>query len=443
MLFRSSPVSESRFNERRFQKGTLAGTRFLAVSSLAGLAPVATLLETRPRFYNEDMTDANSRAFARIAAVRPQWVGVKDAHTALGLEGRILLHAGPSLRDPMRPPPPMLNSAVLSCLYEGWAANEAEAENLLAKGAVRLEPSFRHGVAIPLVSMVSPKTTLAEIADGDRRYYAFLGTGGGAQQRFGSRDTAILGRLSFRERELAPGFAELLDAPVDLLSIARAAIREGDDLHNRLSSATSVLHAVLSTRKADSDAAKAALKTVAEAPLYFLNFWMPACQLMLLAAQGEAGSTIVTRLCANGQETGIQLAGLPGEWFTAPAALVQGPFMKGAPENPQLPPATGDSGVIDAFGLGGQGLRHAPSLQAAFAQWLASDDDARARGILLDQHPILETPVGLDAAAVAAAGRSPLLSTGMVSADGRGLLGRGICAMPVQLFADAVARLRR
>jgi hypothetical protein len=389
------------------------------------------------------MSDANSRAFARIAAVRPQWSGVRDAQAALGLEGRVLLHAGPALRDPTRPPPPMLNSAVLSCLYEGWAASEDEAANLIATRAVRLEPSFLHGVAIPLVSMVSPRTTLAEITDGERRYYAFLGTGGGAQQRFGARDPAILGRLAFRERELAPGFAELLDAPVDLLAIARAAIREGDDLHNRLSSATTVLHAVLSTRKADSDAAKAALKTIAEAPLYFLNFWMPACQLMLLAAEGEAGSTIVTRLCANGEETGIQLAGLPGEWFTAPAALVRGPFMKGAPDNPQLPPATGDSGVIDAFGLGGQGLRHAPSLRAAFAQWLPDDDDARARKVLVGEHPILETPIGLDAAAVAVDGRSPLLSTGMVSADGRGLLGRGLCAVPVQLFADAVARLRR
>jgi hypothetical protein len=115
--------------------------------------------------------------------------------------------------------------------------------------------------------------------------------------------------------------------------------------------------------------------------------------------------------------------------------------MKGAPENPQHGPATGDSGIIDAFGLGGQGLRHAPSLQSAFAQWLSPEDDARARSLLAGEHPILETPFALDAAAVARSGRAPLLSTGMVSADGRGLLGRGLCTVPVQPFADAVARL--
>jgi hypothetical protein len=308
-----------------------------------------------------------------------------------------------------------------------------------------MEPSFSRDVATPLVAMVSPKTTLAEIADGKQRYYAFLGTGGGPQLRFGARDPAILEKLKFRETVLTQGFAELLETPVDLLAIARAAIREGDDLHNRQSSATAILHAVLSTRKADSGQAQAALRTVAEAPLYFLNLWMPACQLMLLAAEGAMGSSLVTRLCANGLEIGLQVAGLPGEWFTAPATPVQGPFMKGLvenpAENPQHPPANGDSAVIDAFGLGGQGLRHAPSLRDAFTQWLTPDDDARARAVLAGTHPILETPFALDAAAVAKSGRSPLLSTGMVSADGRGLLGRGICAVPVAPFADAVARL--
>jgi hypothetical protein len=334
----------------------------------------------------------------------------------------------------------MLNAAVLSILHEGWARDPSEAERLLSSGAVRLEPSHTRSVATPLAAMVSPKTTLAEIADGagDSRYYAFLGSGAGPQQRFGTRDPAILERLAFRETVLAPGFTELLDAPVDLLSIARAAIREGDELHNRLSSATTLLHALLTTRKGESDSAKAALRTVAEAPLYFLNLWMPACQLMLLAGDNEPGCTLVTRLCANGEVLGIQISALPGQWFTAPSPLVKGPFMKGAPPDPQFGPAIGDSGVIDAFGLGGQGLRHSPSLLNGFSCWMQPDDDARARPMLTGLHPILETPFALDAAAVARNEQSPILSTGMVSADGRGLLGRGLCAVPVQPFVGAL-----
>jgi hypothetical protein len=383
----------------------------------------------------------NIEPLAKIAAVRPQWTAVRDARAALGLEGRVLLHAGPPLRDPTRPPAPMRNAALLSCLHEGWAKNEQEAERMLASGAVKLEPSFSRSVATPLAAMVSPGTTVAEVAAQGRRYFAFLGSGAGPQQRFGSRDPAIRERLAFRETVLAPGFKELLnEGPVDLLGIARAAIREGDDLHNRLSSATTLLHALLSTRKAESDHAKAALRTVAEAPLYFLNVWMPACQLMLLAAEGMP-STLVTRLCANGEVIGIQVASLPGRWFTAPAPPVRGPFMKNAPGD-EFGPATGDSGVIDAFGLGGQALRHAPSLLSSFSCWLQGDDDARARSLLAGEHPILETPFALDAERVAKTRRSPLLSTGMVDADGRGLLGRGLCVVPVEPFAEALARCR-
>ena len=390
-----------------------------------------------------DRRQANSRAIARILTVEAKWTAVRPAREAIGLPDRVLLHAGPPLSDPKSPPPPMLNSAVLACLYEGWAKDDAQAEHMIASGAVKLEPSLTRRVSTPLVSMVSVNTTLAVIEDAasSAKWFAFLGTGSGAQMRFGARDRAIIERLHFRERELLPGFTDLLPEPVDLLSIARSALTEGDDLHNRLSSATSVLYAVLGTRKVESPAAQAALRTVLEAPLYFLNFWMPACALMLDAAAGVEGSSLVTTLSSNGQIGGIQLAGMPGRWFTAAAAPVQGPFMKGAPDNPQYPPATGDSGIIDAFGLGGQVLRRAPSLLAAFAPWLAKDDAARALALLCGPHPVLGLEIGLDAAAAVRTARSPLLSTGMVSADGRGLLGRGLCAMPLEVFQAAMAAL--
>lgn len=388
----------------------------------------------------------NAAALARIAACEPRWVAIQSARDALGLPERTLLHAGPPLADPHWPPPPMMNAAVLACLHAGWADDAAAAEKLIATGGILLEASHSWRVSTPLACMVWADTPLTVIESGSGpasvRWHAFLGSGAGPQMRFGARDLAILERLAFRDLELAPGFSELLAAgPVDLLSIARSALTEGDDLHNRLSSANQVLHAVLATRKAESPAAQSALAAVLAAPLYFLNLWMPACALMLDAAVGVAGSSIVTSMGANGEAVGVRIAGRADRCFTAPATLVRGPFMKGAPDHPQFPPATGDSGIIDAFGLGGQVLRRAPSLLAAFEPWLTSDDSARAQAMLAGFHPVLGVEFGIDAAAVVASGRAPLLSTGMVSADGRGLLGRGVCEMPIAPYAEALGSL--
>jgi hypothetical protein len=51
-------------------------------------------------------------------------------------------------------------------------------------------------------------------------------------------------------------------------------------------------------------------------------------------------------------------------------------------------------------------------------------------------HPILETRFARDAGAVGK-GRNVLLSTGMVSVDGRGLLGRGLSVVPDDPFIKA------
>jgi hypothetical protein len=150
---------------------------------------------------------ANARALARIVRRAPRWVGVAPAREVLKLEERVLLHAGPALNDSTRPPPAMRYAAMLACLHEGWAADEAAAAHLIQSGEVRLEPGGAHRVATPLVAMVSASTTLAVIdageAEASARWYGFLGTGGGAQMRFGALDRAIVERLKFSRANAA------------------------------------------------------------------------------------------------------------------------------------------------------------------------------------------------------------------------------------------------
>jgi hypothetical protein len=269
-------------------------------------------------------------------------------------------------------------------------------------------------------------------------WHGFLGSGLGPQMRFGTRDLAVIERLLYRDSILMPGFQELLKSgPVDLLSIARAALNEGDDLHNRLSSATQILHAIFLSRKLESKNISDTLNTVLETPTYFLSQWIPACAAMLDKANGIKGSSIITNISGNGSESAIQISGIPNRWITSKAFTIEGPAMKNGPAIIDFPPHIGDSGIIDAYGLGGQALHRSPSLKAALAPWLNSDNDQRSQSILMSQNIIIDTAVGIDIKKIVGTRNVPLVSTGMVAPNGSGLLGRGIGVMPIEIFEQA------
>jgi hypothetical protein len=387
----------------------------------------------------------NSMGIEAILSSEPCWIAVGTAADLIKLPDMTILHAGPPLINPYEPPPAILNSTILACIYEGWAKNEEDAENLIKLGAINLKPSHDYRVSIPLAAVVSKSTPLTVIQvdkNSKQLWYGFLGSGLGPQMRFGTRDLAVIERLSFRDRVLMPSFQELLKSgPVDLFSIARAALNEGDDLHNRLSSATLILHSIFLSRKLESKNISDTLKTLLETPTYFLSQWIPACAAMLDKANGIKGSSIITNITGNGYESAIQISGIPNRWITSKAFTIEGPVIKNGPAIVDFPPHIGDSGIIDAYGLGGQALHRSPSLKAALAPWLKSDNDQRSKSILMSQNIIINAAVGIDIKKIVDTRNVPLISTGMVAHDGSGLLGRGIGVMPIEIFEQANQKL--
>jgi hypothetical protein len=383
----------------------------------------------------------NSFGIEAILSSEPRWIAVSTAADLIKLPNMTVLHAGPPLINPQEPPVAILNSTVLACIYEGWAKNEADAIILIKSGAIDLKPSHDYRVSIPLAAVVSKSTPLTVIQvdkHSEQFWYGFLGSGLGAQMRFGTRDLAVIERLAFRDRVLMPGFQELLNSgPVDLLSIARAALNEGDDLHNRLSSATQILHSIFLTRKIESKNVSDTLNTLLETPTYFLSQWIPACAAMLDKANGIEGSSIITNIAGNGVDSAIQISGISNRWITSKAFNIEGPGIKTGPAIIDFPPHIGDSGIIDAYGLGGQALHRSPSLKAALSPWLKSDNDQRAQAILMRENIIIDAAVGIDIKKIVGTRNVPLISTGMVASDGSGLLGRGIGVMPIALFDQA------
>ncbi|MDB5956090.1 DUF1116 domain-containing protein [Ramlibacter sp.] len=375
-------------------------------------------------------------AIDSLLSVQPLLAGVASAGEALGLAARTMLHAGPPLRDPQRPPPVVLSSAVIAILHEGLAANEQDAEALVRAGGVTLTPAQEHGCVLPLAFVASARTPLFAVEAQGRRMYAPVSTVRGPDTRMGSREQGLRERLLARDELIAPAWRCLLaqHGPVPLLPLAARALQEGDDLHSRTTAATAALAAgVRQHAGALADALDAT-------PLFFLTLWMAASALILRAAEGGDLPTLVTRAGGNGERFGIALAGAPREWICADAQPPSGTLLRPAPAG--VAGAIGDSAVIDMLGCGGLALDSAPEPLQAFAGHLPADHARLAGRLLAAWHPVLERPVAVDARRVCAEAAAPLVALAMLGADGAtGFVGRGLYRPPLELFARAVAGL--
>lgn len=398
----------------------------------------------------ETITGAGNSGIRALTAVHPIWTGLEPASKRVKLEGRWLLHAGPPYADASNPPAPVLASAVLACLHEGWAATETEAECLIRDGKVPLKPAQHYRCVTPLAALVSPSTTMVIVEDRGRivpPVCAPMGTLGGPDLRFGIRDMKILERLAQRDGEYARTLIAGLSEPVDLLPIALEAVRQGDDLHNRTTAATQVLVDLFAARFEKIDGSRRHLadelmRGLVSTPLFFLTIWMAAAKLMLSAAENHEPFTLVTRMGGNGESFGLSLAGRPDDWITMPATAPQGPRLPGAAPESEVLGAIGDSAVIDVLGFGGQALHLAPEPHQALQPFLHRSASAESVAALMAIHPAFEGPqvrVGLDAMRVLKGEIAPVVTLGMVEKTGNmGLLGRGVFLPPRALFVNAV-----
>ncbi len=389
-------------------------------------------------------------AIERLQAARPQLTGVRTAEEALGLAPLQLLHAGPPLRDPRSPPRTLASSIVVTCLHEGWAQDEAEAEHLLRDGKLTLMPAQAHACVTPLAAIVSPHTPLLEVRDAGGEggaVYAPVSAVRGADTRMGMRDPALLSRLQGRDTVVAPALQQALAAgPIALWPLALAGLAAGDDLHSRTAGANEALTSLLRTRGAGPLADE-----IAATPLFFLTLWMAASALVLRAAEGADLPSLVTRAGGNGEQFGICLAARPQHWVCCTAEPPRGPMLAHIPAGTHLNGAVGDSAVIDMLGLGGQRLAFATEprelVLAYLPASLAEVDglERHARALLAAPHPLLPDawPLGVDAARVAALGTAPLVMLAMLAEDGwTGFTGRGVYAPPAALFREAIDALR-
>lgn len=383
------------------------------------------------------MTAPLASALDRLLAVEPQLRCVETAGAALGLRPRELLHAGPPLFDPRRPPPVLLSSAVVTTLHEGWAQDAQQAEAMVRAGEITLAPAQPRGCVVPLAFVVAAGTPLFVIDDGlGLRMHAPVSSVRGSDTRMGHRDAGLGVRLSLRDQRIAPAWSEALAShgSLPLLPLAAQGLQDGDDLHSRTAAANAALSAWL-RRHGHGQLAD----DIEATPLFFLTLWMAACALMLRSAEGGDQPALVTRAGGNGERFGIALAGAPESWTCIEAAPPAGRLLATVPAGSALCGAIGDSAVIDMLGCGGMALGGAPEPAQAFARLLPAGYQTLPDRLLHGFHPKLGRRVALDAGHVVEEGESPLVALAMLAADGLGgFAGRGLYRPAVALFRQAL-----
>ncbi len=403
---------------------------------------------------------ANDAAAARLTEARPLLTGVATARDALPeISERTLLHAGPPIEWPDMSGP--LRGAVIgAAIYEGLAADAAEAERMARGGGFEFAPCHERGAVGPMAGVVSPSMPVVIVENDahDNRAYCTFNEGLGKVLRYGAFDREVIDRLRWMSEVLAPVFAEALSRlgqPIDLRAMTAQALQMGDEGHNRNRAATSlllreILPALFGAEQPASDLADVA-RFIAGNDHFYLNLSMPASKAAADAASNVDGSSIVTTMARNGTDFGIRLSGTGSTWFTGPAGIVEGLYLPGFSAE-DANPDIGDSTITETAGLGGFAMAAAP----AIVQFVGGrPEDALAAtelmyGISWTENPSYKvpaldfrgTPTGIDCREVAHTGVLPAVNTGIAHREpGIGQIGAGLVEPPIEAFVSGLDAL--
>jgi hypothetical protein len=404
---------------------------------------------------------ANRKAFDAYAAAQPVLEGIGIAKEQIpGLADRMILHAGPPI-EWARMCGPMQGAIAGAILLEGWTDDLGAAHRLAASGAIRFAPCHDHAAVGPMAGIISPSMPVFILrnAAGANRAYCTLNEGLGKVLRYGANSPEVLERLRWMRDTLAPTLAAGLKAlgPLELKPIMAQALNMGDEMHNRHGAATGQLLKKLAPALARSGApladVAATTEFIAGNDHFFLNLAMPACKLMLDAAHGVAGASMVTAMCRNGVEFGIRVSGTGSAWFTAPAPRVDGLYFPGY-SKADAAGDLGDSAITETAGLGGFAMAAALAIVKFVG---GTPEDALAntlamRSITLGSNPAFTlpalnfsgTPAGIDVRKVVDTGILPVINTGIAHREaGVGQIGAGVTWAPLPCFQQAVVALAR
>jgi hypothetical protein len=416
------------------------------------------LVATLAAAYGDPRVDAaNARALERLQEARPMIVGAGRAGELIpGLEGRMVLHAGPPV-EWERMCVPQRNAVAGACVLEGWADTPEAAASLVERGGVRLAPAHSLQAAGAMCGVISPSMACWAARDevGGGVGYSPFNDGPGDAFWLGLGTPEAIRRQREMADGIAPGFAAALRAegPIDALALCAQGIAMGDDCHMRHQATTMLLlrHALPAMAEHAPRSVLPTSRMLAVNGHFALTMTIAAARAALAGIQGTPASSLVVFISRNGTEAAVQIAGLPDRWFTAPAPLVEDPLYRPGFSDEDAAPDIGDSALVECAGLGAAASAASPAVAAFLGGGLADaiERTRRMGDICIGRSerlriPTLDgegTPLGVDARACVDLGETPLINTGILHRTEGGQIGAGIARTPLAPVTDALRAL--
>ena len=408
---------------------------------------------------NKIVETANGVAFSRYLAANPVLKGVGTALDTLPDMGeRTLLHAGPPISwEEMCGP--MKGAVVGAVLYEGWAKTEETAWELASSDELTYDACHHHGAVGPMSGIISPSMPvwIVKNTEHGNKSYSNFNEGLGKVLRYGAHDPEVIERLKWIETTLAlvSKAAMEIKGELELKPLMAQALHMGDECHNRNVASTALLikqliPAAMRTNIAQNDIL-ATMEFMASNDLFFLNLSMAACKVMLDAAHGVEGSSLVTSMARNGVTFGIRMSGTGNTWFSTKSRVADGLFFPGFTQK-DAAPDLGDSAITETAGIGGFAMASSPAIvqfvggtpaQAiVYTQEMAHITVGRNSAFTIPTLNFIGSPTGIDARKVVDTGIEPVINTGIAHKEaGIGQIGAGITRAPMTVFNDAIMAL--
>src|SRR5947208_14117058 len=147
----------------------------------------------------ERIEAANAQAVGRITSADPVLIDIGPAGEVIpGLVGRMILHSGPPVGW-SRMCGAQRGACIGMVLFEGWAKNPAEAEQVLASGAITLEPNHHHQAVGPMAGTITGSLRVVVVEDTASDSRAGCRQGEGRQQFGDYRESPLDGLRRWRD----------------------------------------------------------------------------------------------------------------------------------------------------------------------------------------------------------------------------------------------------